>query len=275
MFHYECCMQWIDKGNDHCPYCRKDMMTKDELFEAAKEELGEARVDKLKKVNVEAAQRLAAFHAANGIAHREGERLSLIHPPAATRQPSAPSMATSQQAPQENNDSPNVLLGTDAEDASPESTTLETTETSPEQRATTSDAAHATEKAADRDDVSAGESTTQARDVETGGTVGAKTTNPEVEEAMEHAEAESAPPTADNAMESENTTEGTGGEDLEIGGIDQLGSKSMSPSRDIEKDLGNRTTASGADLEKCDEDKIETANLEEKDVEATVSQTSL
>lgn len=64
MFHYDCCMQWLEKGNEHCPYCRKGMMTFDELFEAARVELGEARVDKLKRINGEAARRLAEYEAA-------------------------------------------------------------------------------------------------------------------------------------------------------------------------------------------------------------------
>jgi hypothetical protein len=37
------------------------MMTPSELFEAAKEELGDRRVDKVKKVNEEADARIAAF----------------------------------------------------------------------------------------------------------------------------------------------------------------------------------------------------------------------
>jgi hypothetical protein len=139
MFHYECCMQWIDKGNDHCPYCRKDMMTKDELFEAAKEELGKARVDKLKQVNVEATQKYAAFHMhiAHHRALREGERPFIVHPPA-TRQPSAPT-TTSQQAPQENNDTTNEFAGPDAEGTSADSTTLERIETSRDPTASTDD----------------------------------------------------------------------------------------------------------------------------------------
>jgi type II secretory pathway pseudopilin PulG len=61
MFHYECCMQWVEKGNDHCPYCREDMMTAEELVEAAREELGEARIEKMIRINQDAARRLAAM----------------------------------------------------------------------------------------------------------------------------------------------------------------------------------------------------------------------
>ena len=46
MFHYECCMKWLENGNEHCPNCRTDMMTSDELFQAALDELGEARIMK-------------------------------------------------------------------------------------------------------------------------------------------------------------------------------------------------------------------------------------
>ena len=59
MFHFECCMQWLEKGNEHCPYCREDMMTPEAMFEAAREELGDKRVEKLKNVNEEAARRIA------------------------------------------------------------------------------------------------------------------------------------------------------------------------------------------------------------------------
>ena len=62
-FHLECCMQWLEK-NDHCAYCRKDMMTPVEMTNAAKEELGEARVKKITHINEMAAQRLAEYEAA-------------------------------------------------------------------------------------------------------------------------------------------------------------------------------------------------------------------
>jgi hypothetical protein len=59
-------MQWLEKGNEQCPYCRKDMMTAEDLYEAAREELGEARVEKIKRVNEESARRLAAYHLSIG-----------------------------------------------------------------------------------------------------------------------------------------------------------------------------------------------------------------
>lgn len=57
-------MQWLEKGNDHCAYCRKDMMTPEQLLETAKEELGTARVKKIAHINQTAAQRLAEYEAA-------------------------------------------------------------------------------------------------------------------------------------------------------------------------------------------------------------------
>ena len=57
------------------------MMTASELFEAAKEELGDRRVDKLKKINEEAAARIAAFEAAR----RAGQATNLSDIPAAYR----------------------------------------------------------------------------------------------------------------------------------------------------------------------------------------------
>jgi hypothetical protein len=57
-------MQWIEKGNDDCAYCRKHMMTSEEFVKAAREVLGDARVDKITHVNEMAARRLAEYHAA-------------------------------------------------------------------------------------------------------------------------------------------------------------------------------------------------------------------
>ena len=53
----------MEKGNDHCAYCRKDMIKPQELLLAAREELGDARVDKIVKINELAAQRIAAYEA--------------------------------------------------------------------------------------------------------------------------------------------------------------------------------------------------------------------
>lgn len=43
IFHYSCCMEWL-KNHDECPYCRRDLFTVAELRAAAKEVLGESRV---------------------------------------------------------------------------------------------------------------------------------------------------------------------------------------------------------------------------------------
>ena len=66
MFHYDCCMQWVDKGNEHCPYCRKNMITPIEFYETALEVVGETRVNKLQKINQAAAERMAALMASGG-----------------------------------------------------------------------------------------------------------------------------------------------------------------------------------------------------------------
>jgi hypothetical protein len=63
-FHLECCMQWLEQGNDHCAYCRKDMMTPEEMVQVAREELGNARVDKITRINAMAAERLEEYQAA-------------------------------------------------------------------------------------------------------------------------------------------------------------------------------------------------------------------
>lgn len=58
MFHYNCFMQWVDKENEDCPYCREHMISPDDFFQTAKDVLGVERVEKLKKVNDEAAARM-------------------------------------------------------------------------------------------------------------------------------------------------------------------------------------------------------------------------
>jgi hypothetical protein len=55
MYHFECFMQWMEKKPNECPFCRSDMMTSDEFLAAAYDVLGEARVNKLKNINEEAA----------------------------------------------------------------------------------------------------------------------------------------------------------------------------------------------------------------------------
>ena len=57
MFHYSCFLQWVDKGNEHCPYCRENMITADNCNETARQVLGTERVEKLMRINEEAALR--------------------------------------------------------------------------------------------------------------------------------------------------------------------------------------------------------------------------
>jgi hypothetical protein len=57
-------MQWLEQGNDHCAYCRKDMMTPKEMVQVARIELGHARVEKITHINEMAAQRLEEYQAA-------------------------------------------------------------------------------------------------------------------------------------------------------------------------------------------------------------------
>jgi hypothetical protein len=43
IFHKPCAFEWLEK-QDHCPYCRKEMMTPSEMKSTAEEVLGEQRV---------------------------------------------------------------------------------------------------------------------------------------------------------------------------------------------------------------------------------------
>lgn len=63
MFHYDCCMQWVDKGNEHCPYCRENMISPTDFCNSAIEVVGDERVTKLKTINQSAAVRVAALAA--------------------------------------------------------------------------------------------------------------------------------------------------------------------------------------------------------------------
>jgi hypothetical protein len=53
LFHYDCMMKWLEKGHDHCAYCRKDMLSSKEYVEMAREVVGDARVDRLIMINEE------------------------------------------------------------------------------------------------------------------------------------------------------------------------------------------------------------------------------
>ena len=64
-------MQWVQKGNEECPYCRKSMISPQEFYQAAVNVVGIARVEKLRRINEEAKNRVAALAAAgrNTIPH--------------------------------------------------------------------------------------------------------------------------------------------------------------------------------------------------------------
>jgi len=64
-------MQWVQKGNEECPYCRKSMISPEEFHQAAVNVVGVARVEKLRRINEEAKARVAALAAAgrNTISH--------------------------------------------------------------------------------------------------------------------------------------------------------------------------------------------------------------
>jgi len=63
MFHYSCFLQWVDKGNEHCPYCRENMITADNCIETARQALGTERVEKLMMLNEAAALRVTEMMA--------------------------------------------------------------------------------------------------------------------------------------------------------------------------------------------------------------------
>jgi hypothetical protein len=35
-FHHACLLQWVEKDNDHCPYCREDLISDGEFVRAAR-----------------------------------------------------------------------------------------------------------------------------------------------------------------------------------------------------------------------------------------------
>lgn len=53
MYHSSCIMEWLQKGNDHCPFCRVDMMSAIEMRDAAVQALGTKRVNILSRPNIE------------------------------------------------------------------------------------------------------------------------------------------------------------------------------------------------------------------------------
>ena len=46
MFHKTCAFEWLQK-NDHCPYCRQEMFTPEDMLEKAREVIGKERVNQM------------------------------------------------------------------------------------------------------------------------------------------------------------------------------------------------------------------------------------
>ena len=47
LYHHACIMQWMEKNQDHCPYCRVEMVTPVEMRRAAMHVLDKKRLDEL------------------------------------------------------------------------------------------------------------------------------------------------------------------------------------------------------------------------------------
>ena len=62
-FHTSCVLDWLDK-HDHCPYCRQEMITTDQMKAAATKILGAERVAKLMAHTIR--QSSADYGAASG-----------------------------------------------------------------------------------------------------------------------------------------------------------------------------------------------------------------
>lgn len=58
MFHLSCFMEWVDKRHIDCPICRSDMMSADDFLASAYQVLGDDRVNKIRKINEDAAKRV-------------------------------------------------------------------------------------------------------------------------------------------------------------------------------------------------------------------------
>ncbi|KAL3903359.1 MAG: hypothetical protein SGILL_010473, partial [Bacillariaceae sp.] len=111
---------WLEK-NDHCAYCRKDMMNPSEMIKAAREELGEARVKKISYINDMAAKRLAEYEAAlaAGADNTEVSRQFASGTMPGDQQRALDASSTSLHARDADNASDAIESGTDAEEAAP------------------------------------------------------------------------------------------------------------------------------------------------------------
>lgn len=102
MFHYNCFMQWVDKENEECPYCREHMISPQDFYETAKKELGVERVEKLKKVNDGAEARMRELQAMGATGIPSPAPVVASHPSyqaaaaAGERATSEPSVVTTQ-----------------------------------------------------------------------------------------------------------------------------------------------------------------------------------
>lgn len=76
MYHHECCMEWLQK-HDHCPYCRTEMMSPAQFRQAAKDALGEDRVETLGVFPGERGETYNSNPNAQGDANDDGEGVEL------------------------------------------------------------------------------------------------------------------------------------------------------------------------------------------------------
>ncbi|CAJ1958844.1 unnamed protein product [Cylindrotheca closterium] len=91
MFHLACFMEWVEKKHLNCPICRSDMITPDEFTASSYQVLGEARVDKIRGINEEAARRLEAWSIKNQeeIQQRQQAAAAAAEPEASTEEQAA------------------------------------------------------------------------------------------------------------------------------------------------------------------------------------------
>ena len=103
LFHYDCMMKWLEKGHDHCAYCRKDMLSSKEYVEAASEAIGDDRVERLIRINEELKRRvneeLARVNRTNGTIPYYLELATIL-------------LAQPSQEPESEGDAPNTAAGT-------------------------------------------------------------------------------------------------------------------------------------------------------------------
>jgi Ring finger domain len=62
IFHVECILQWMEQCHDHCPYCRVEMLSPQDMFLAASQVLTNERMQELKTRRKGRRQRGAVTH---------------------------------------------------------------------------------------------------------------------------------------------------------------------------------------------------------------------